>query len=1387
MTGSNAPSLAEAMAIGIAAPMMPVYADIVDEVAASPLVPESGWLSHCRRLTLFAQAQIARIEQFNADAALFSARYANVEDAAEQQAAVLDLAAKLGADRRRLRRDRRAFAAWFDGDAVLERYRRRVGERERAMAHAAERSGLMAARALEDGECGDDHPVLVRDFAPMLDARRRYRGEPRVREAAHRALLHIAQAHGTRLDAFWVETALRDTRRVALEWREPVWSQCAAFDTLAEISPDSFRAVLAKRMSGDGGADTPLRRDNRIFVRRHLARLLAARVGNDCRLLDPLERLSVDEEGAVRQALAEAIPLLPQELANALTTRLRIDRDPQVRAQLFADAPAMARACGTSRYAPHILRILARENDEFVLRLAMDASWRLCEHLREEESADFARVASDIQKALIALRERVEKPKYRRWASEAFERIWLLTDDEALAIAAEAREAGERLQEGQSRRVAALGEDVLANPDKVGRTLAVLAQADFGYDITEARKPVLQRGDRLARKLWRTLFEFRHSATDKRQAYLHTTGRVYEGTIAAPSARMAELAPTKVPGEPLFQSEDGNWRNWLPLVDHVLSALDLGKRIRIFTSEGVTSILPPEGIFPRMRSHWRLSRDFAKLAELRNRVGHDYLRKLAELGVTLEFTPHFTPPGLELDEARLPADTSVTRFFSVAAPLAMLPLMWNDLVAYSATVFTNTLAQLAAFLLVVWLWFFGRHIVLGQHARRVRSGIALSLGGWGTRGKSGTERLKAGLVNALGPPLVSKTTGCEAMFLNGEAFGDLTEMFLFRPYDKATIWEQYNLIRISRRLGARVFLWECMGLNPAYVRVLQRDWMRDDIGTLTNTYPDHEDVQGPAGRDIPIVMTEFIPHNSICLTTEEEMLPILRQGAEKANTRLRPVNWRQAGLIHQTLLDRFPYSEHPYNIALVTAMGDEMGLGHDFCVKEMSDRVVADLGVLKTYPRSRIEDRVLEYVMGNSANERFGAMGNWTRMCFADHDLATDPQIYISTVVNNRADRVPRSRVFARILVTDIASDKHFLIGSNIEGLMGFIEEEWAEYERSLTLVQEGKDANDLFADWAKRQRVPLQKSELTGLLAAMIEGVTGSADRAEVEQAVASGNEESLLERLVPERKSDIITYYRELAGYHSEYEKLRGAISSSANPASLDGESRAFLRRVFMAKLVPIRDYYIKGEQIIRLIAQATPPGLVNRIMGMQNIKGTGLDFVYRWQAWEAVSKACDQALDDDEATAARGLSQLATFQEYGVLSNARVRSTVEKVLERGNLPPAITEAQVEAIPGRLTEQISAIPDATLGNDEGGAKKKGLGARFRAYLMKLLEGFLDGGDAIRRRRKADRMYEAMIAEQVSNPRATLELKKLTSRQKGGWLASAIGDSIARLLPHRA
>ena len=50
------------------------------------------------------------------------------------------------------------------------------------------------------------------------------------------------------------------------------------------------------------------------------------------------------------------------------------------------------------------------------------------------------------------------------------------------------------------------------------------------------------------------------------------------------------------------------------------------------------------------------------------------------------------------------------------------------------------------------------------------------------------------------------------------------------------------------------------------------------------------------------------------------------------------------------------------------------------------------------------------------------------------------------------------------------------------------------------------------------------------------------------------------------------------------------------------------------------------------------------------------------------------------------------------------------------------------------------------------------------------MIEEFLDAGDAVRRRKKADAIYKDMIGHHISHKRASIELQKITKRQKGGW-----------------
>ncbi|MES2494279.1 MAG: hypothetical protein V4579_13500 [Pseudomonadota bacterium] len=1252
---------------------------------------------------------------------------------------------------------------------MIERYRRRVGEAEQAAAFGLDRLGHVAAHLLTGSTCtGSVWQRIGIELA--VERASNYRGDYRLRVAGVRCLARALRAvPADAQEGLVSEAVLRRVYRSALR-RDAVWIPAEALELLATMSPAAFARSLQLRLTEPGSGDD-------LFVRRRAAALLCAHLEGMAELAPLLETVRRDLSPAVRQSLALNLWRVPAEVGHLhFAALLREDAAPEVRAAALTTLPHLLNRWPLDSLSKLWGECLRTENSAFVLRTALRTSNDALAGLIERDEA----AAQHWHDSLLPSIERlhVEAPQLtvRRWAAQTRERLWCGIDPQARTIHGAIVAAAAGLDEGRARTVRSLSELYESDPDRFGRVMGVLAQSDFGYDLETGRALRLRRGELFAFRLWRALYEYRNPAPDKRQAFRHTIGRVFRGTVSAPSSIMAELAPTKVPGEPLFLTEEGGWRPYLPLPDQALSAIDTGRTVRLYTPEGVTEVEPPAGMIQRLRARLELSRRFDEFAamrnwsESRNQPPATYVAALRELGFDIRLKR------LETAGAQpTMLDPSVTRFFGIApAGLVALPELWSRIGSYFVSVYENSLQHLSIFIAAALVWFVGRHILLNRIMQRTRADLALVLGGWGTRGKSGTERLKAAMLNALGYPLVSKTTGCEAMFLYGNAFGEVREMFLFRPYDKATIWEQMNLARLSVKLDAKAFLWECMGLTPSYVKVLQRHWMRDDISTITNTYPDHEDVQGPAGRNIPEVMTNFIPKNGTLLTTEEQMRPILADAARALGTRMVGIDWLDAGLLPSDILKRFPYEEHPSNIALVLALADELGIDRDFALKEMADRVVLDLGVLKTYPTAPVRQRRLEFVMGMSANERFGALGNWTRMGFDTQDPFAKPGIWLSTVVNNRADRVPRSRVFAALLVNDVSADSHVLIGSNLEGLQGFIEEAWREQALTLTLWPNSgggiePDPLETFRAAARWHRIPHEPAHVESRLRAMLAGL-GHEDDAERLVALAAHTDrlgQALIAAGVPEAEAVAQRIAQDRQAV-DEYQALANDIPRG-DRAALDQRFREQLWTWFRRKIVPVENYYATGDQIVDLVTNTTPPGFRNRIMGMQNIKGTGLDFVYRWQAWDACQKACADALSGEQNRAAAGVRMLAAFQEFGVLSEANVRDTISRLQANPPIAGELFQSQLDLVLANLDQQIAGVREAM-----GVSRRAGWFARLSATL----ENVLDPGDAVRRRRKADRIYRDMVAERISHDRAALELKKLTSRQKGGWLEGEFGSA---------
>ena len=711
---------------------------------------------------------------------------------------------------------------------------------------------------------------------------------------------------------------------------------------------------------------------------------------------------------------------------------------------------------------------------------------------------------------------------------------------------------------------------------------------------------------------------------------------------------------------------------------------------------------------------------------------------------------------------------------------------WPRIQDYFFSVYENSLYDLALFTAASLAYFLGKHLYSNYYIRRNRDRIPLVLGGWGTRGKSGTERIKAAMINALGHGLVSKTTGCEAMFLYADPYGKMREMFLFRPYDKATIWEQANVMAHAVGLEADVFLWECMALTPSYVRLLQRQWVRDDVSTITNTFPDHEDLQGPAGINIPEVMTQFIPEGGTLLSSEEQMQPILSHAAASQDTSVATVGWLEAGLLTPDVLKRFPYDEHPFNIALVMRLGEELGIEPDFALKEMADRVVADLGVLKTYPIAPLRARRLEFVNGMSANERFGCISNWLRMGFDKQDEEQEPGVWINTVVNNRADRIARSRVFAGLLVEDISADRHFLIGSNLTGLVGYINEAWEAFKEKLTLWPDSSSGEpatplEVFQHFARRYRVPYSVAGVQARLRSMLAGLP--TPPADVDALLNLWDQaEALTQNL---RGAGLTEYADGIGAAHQrnleEYQAFQSLAdrlpsgSAPAEQARIDAELRTLLGDWFKSRIIVIEDYYATGNQIVNRICDETPPGYRNKIMGIQNIKGTGLDFVYRWQAWDACHKACTLLQSNSAQQAEQGLRDLSAFQEFGLLCDEYTRTTVECVRASATAQSERFQAELNVILGNL--------DAAMKEIKAGLHVVRKTGGLTAKLISGIEASLDAGDAVRRRKTADKIYKDLIAERISLERAVVELQYLTKRQKGGWLQDQLLEVKSYLL----
>jgi poly-gamma-glutamate synthase PgsB/CapB len=1303
---------------------------------------------------------------------------------------------------RALRADLRALARGDDAlelEALCERAARRAADLERAAEAAiALASASVAAVSSVAGQAAqslDPLTVLALSREPGAWSRR----------VEALGLLRALGARGLAAD---VRPPLRAALRALADRAEHRWVQPAALAALAAFDPRLALALARDRLAHPGEGDDFLVRERIVELATrgalgpHAPAVIAQLARGDAsehvrvglargeRGREHLARLAADDSSHRVRAVALVSLATRHGAVDALAAA--IERDPSdVVVRIAADELIALATQGTVREPAAVLTALTR------------AARR-----RELAGATRARLAE----ALAAVAVATDPP-----ARTAHDRLAAALADTPIGGSRELR--GDALG-GKS------GVDAIVGLEEatLARVLAVLARGAYGVAIDRLPAGLrLHRGDSRAFATWRALHELLHPSPSKRQAFQHTLGRSPRGELRAPPSGLAELTATRVPGERVLGRRGDGWGRSVPLLDDLLSLSVLRPRaIAIAGPTGVTRIEPPARWTDRVRGRCTLVLRYAQLAELRRRAldaaepaaQSAFVNEIARsTGISVRFEPYALDgvrPSLALVPEGLAHQTLVTGdsrpagaalgeperalprgALSAFAPPVIVPLLAStldalprlrevlaDLARYATSPEGNRLPHLAAYATVVLGAFLLRSGVIRRGIEADRAAIPLVIGGWGTRGKSGTERLKAALFQGLGHETLVKTTGCEAMFIHAIPGVPAREIFVHRPYDKATVWEQRDLLELARRLRVRVFLWECMALQPELVTLLQSQWMRDDFSTITNAYPDHEDVQGPSGYDVASVISEFVPTHGNLLTTEEQMLPLLRERARERGTKLHAIGEREAELIPEDLLARFPYREHPRNVALVAALARALGVPSPVAIAEMADHVVPDLGVLNESRAVPYLGRTLSFINGMSANERTGALGNWRRCGLDAHDPSAEPATRIVTVVNNRADRVARSEVFARFLAEDVSAHAHFVIGTNVGGFLAFLRQAVAREARALAPTRE------LHGDGTERLHVARARVE-RALRRFQIVRTDAASVREELEALGLAPVAPALLDVLLTPRAPDEPHEHaraaveaglracsdadrphlvRMIAGRRTAravHQMLAGELGS--RPEEVDRVFCAAFEALFLASVIAIHDAGTTGDQVLHAIAAASPPGARVRIVGLQNIKGTGLDFVYRWVSIDAVGRQLD-ALDAPEpearATAARAL---ARHGDYGVLDATLALEGLEAA--RAKEPDAALRIALDAAIAHVRP---------IAND----RRKRLSTRRSGTLEESVRAAIgrtfDYLDASRRRRLCADVIDSLVAGRLSHATAARRMREILARAKGAWMTPA-------------
>ncbi|NLL49117.1 MAG: poly-gamma-glutamate synthase PgsB [Firmicutes bacterium] len=278
----------------------------------------------------------------------------------------------------------------------------------------------------------------------------------------------------------------------------------------------------------------------------------------------------------------------------------------------------------------------------------------------------------------------------------------------------------------------------------------------------------------------------------------------------------------------------------------------------------------------------------------------------------------------------------------------------------------------------------------------------------GTRGKSTTTRLIAGVLREGGYVVVAKTTGTAPRLI----LEDGSEEPILRRR-KASIIEQVRIVREAAKREADVLVVECMAVHPEMQWVAEKRILHSTIGVITNAREDHLDVMGPTRGHVAETLALAIPRRGRLVVGEEEFIGLFKEEAEKLGT----ATYLAPASLGAQDLERFPYMMFRENVACALKVGELLAVPEEVAWAGML-KATPDIGSTTIYSLEHVGVTIY-FVNALAANDRTSTLLVWDRW----QELAAQLGLERAPVVglmHNRWDRSFRVPELATLATTDL-------------------------------------------------------------------------------------------------------------------------------------------------------------------------------------------------------------------------------------------------------------------------------------------------------------------------------------------------------------------------------